>query len=84
MLAKIQGVTRVDKLRTILLMEEDFNFGNKLHISKSMIDAANGNQVIPLDMFASKKNSCVIEVALYRSLFFDIVLQRIQYCFGIL
>ena len=76
MLEKIPGVTLADKLRAILTMEAYFNFGNKLHIGRRMIKAANNNQVIPSDTFGSKNGSCAIEVALCRTLFFDIVRQK--------
>ena len=66
-------VTRVDRLRAILLMEADFNFGNKLHIGRRMIKVVNDNQVIPLDTFRSKNDWCAIEVALCGSLFFNVV-----------
>ena len=37
MIEKLPGVTLVNKLRAILLMETDFNFGNRLIIGKKMV-----------------------------------------------
>ena len=38
MLERIVGLSLVNKLRAILLMEADFNFHNKLILRKRMVD----------------------------------------------
>ena len=73
MLEKIPGITLVDKLRAILLMEADFNFGNKLLLGKRMVQAAEKLNFIPQDNFGSRNNKSAPEVCVCRLLFFDIV-----------
>ena len=73
---KIAGITLVDKLRAILLMEVDFKFISSLYIGKRAMEAAISFNVILSDIFGSKKDSYPIEVPLYRLLFFDIVRQK--------
>ena len=75
MLEKLAGITLVDKLRAILLMEADFNFANSLYIGKRVMEVVTSLNVIPSDLFSSKKDSCPIEVPLCRLLFFDIIRQ---------
>ena len=73
MLEKIPGNTSVEKLRAILLMEADFNFGNKLLFGQRMVKAAEKAKVLPDDSFGSRKNKSSQEFFICRLLFFDIV-----------
>ena len=73
MLEKIPGNTSVEKLRAILLMEADFNFGNKLLFGQRMVKAAEDANALPHDSFGSRKNKNSQEVFICRLLFFDIV-----------
>ena len=52
MLEKIAGVALVNKLRTILLMEADFNFHNKLIFGKHMLQKARLHNLIPDEQYA--------------------------------
>jgi hypothetical protein len=54
MLEKTLGVTLVTKLRTILLMEGDFNAANKIVYGIQMLDNAWGHQLM-LEDFLSRK-----------------------------
>lgn len=76
MIEKIPGVTLVNKLRAILLMEADFNFGNRLILGKNMVKGLEKMKVFPPDSFGSRSNLCSIEVPVCRALFFDVVRQR--------
>ena len=67
MILKAPGVTAVDKLRAILFMEADFNFGNKLIFGHRMMNAAYKSVIGP-EQFAVK-NSTSSDVALCRLLF---------------
>ena len=44
---KKQGVRRLDKLRTIVLLESDFNTGTKLIYNKRMLENARTHNLIP-------------------------------------
>ena len=49
----------VQDLRTINLMEADFNFNNKV-LAKITIEYAEKNNLLPLEKFRSRKAYCVI------------------------
>lgn len=51
MLENIQEVTSADKLRAILLMDADFNFGNNLLFESRMVQTAGAAKVLPDDSF---------------------------------
>jgi hypothetical protein len=72
MLEKQKGVTQVDKLWAILLMEADFNFYNGLMFAKCMMDHAEHNQWIPREIDGGRKNHEAIEVAINCHLITDI------------
>ena len=58
MLEKIAGIALVNKLRAILLMEDNnFNFHNKLIFGKRMLDAARSEGIIPAEQYAAKKST---------------------------
>ena len=65
-------MTLVNKLRAILLMEADFNFGNRLIFGRKWLKGLEQMKVFPPDSFGSRKYSCLIEVPIYRALFFDV------------
>ena len=73
MLEKVPEVTLVDKLRAILLMEADFNFGNRLIFGNKMVESLEAKDVLPQDSFGSRNNLSAIEVPLCRALFFYVV-----------
>ena len=47
MLEKVPGVTLVDKLRDILLMEADFNYGNILLFCSQLVKMIEAKGVLP-------------------------------------
>ena len=53
-LEKRLGVLLVNKLRAILLMEADFNFGNKLLVGRRMMLNAIAHGLIPDEIFSTK------------------------------
>ena len=75
MLEKIPGVTLVDKLRAMLLMEADFNMTNSIYYGERALDSANNQDLITHNTFGSKRISCPIKDHLCRLLFFDMVRQ---------
>jgi len=75
MIENTPGVTLVDKLRDILLMEADFNFGNRLLFSNKMVNDIESKGTIPSDSFA-RSGMCANDIPACRSLFSDIVRQR--------
>jgi hypothetical protein len=74
MLEKTLGVTLVTKLRTILLMEGDFNATNKIVYELRMLQNARNHNLMPEEIF-SKKNRMVDDGTLCKTLFFDITRQ---------
>lgn len=73
-LEKKPGVLLVSKLRAILLMEADFNFGNKLYIGARMI--RNASSDIPRDLYGGVKGRRPEFMALSRRLLTDILRQK--------
>jgi hypothetical protein len=71
MLEKEPGVLKVSKLRAILLLEADYNFGTKLIFAKRMMSSLEEQQKVPQEQFA-RKSHAAIEVALNRRLVSDI------------
>ena len=51
---KIASIALVNKLRTILLMEADFNFHNKLIFGKRTLDQAWANGIIPPEQYSQQ------------------------------
>ena len=62
---KFSGVLKVAKVRAILLLEADYNFGTKLIFTKRMITSLENKNLVPQEQFARKSNKA-IEVALNR------------------
>ena len=70
MLEKISGNCRVDKLRTILLYEADFNMMNK-YIGKTMMKYAEEHDLISTVQYGGRKRRAANGHALNKRLFFD-------------
>jgi len=76
-LKKGKGITPSD-LRTIWLLEADFNAGAKIHWVKRMMNETGiGNGLIPDSQYAKRGNKA-IETALVKVLFFDHIRQNKQ------
>lgn len=75
-LEKKAGVRLVNKLRAILLMEADFNFGNKLLIGHRMLEHASQRSLIPPELYGGIKGKRADTLALSRRLFTDILNQK--------
>ena len=56
MLEKAKGNYRVDKLRTILLYEANFNMNNK-YFGKDMMKAAEAGKILTPEQYGSRKTS---------------------------
>ena len=69
MKCKIPGVTLVNKLRGILLMEADFNFGNRLIFGKKMVKNLEQEKNFTPDSFGNRNNLYAIEVPVCQVLF---------------
>ena len=76
MLEKEKGVCIVDKLRAILLMEADFNFGNKLLFGHRLMKQMENTGDIPAEQHGSRNAHRSIEVALNRRFISDISHQK--------
>ena len=74
MLEKLFCCTLVAKLRTILLMEADFNFSNKLVYGVSMMNNVCSHGHMP-DEIHSEKGETVDDGTLANVLFYDISCQ---------
>ncbi len=74
MLGKTLEVTLVLKLRTILLMEADFNATNKIIYGVRMMRSARDHHLIPEEIF-SKKNRMADDGMLCKTLFYKISCQ---------
>lgn len=72
-LEKKPGVRLVNKLRAILLMEADFNFGNKLFVGSRMIHQVRDH--LPRELYGGVKGRRVEFMALSRRLMADILRQ---------
>ena len=74
MLEKELGNKLISKLRAILLMEADFNFGNKQTYGVHMLDNARKYRIMPEEIF-NERNRMADEGTLARVFFFDLVRQ---------
>jgi hypothetical protein len=72
MLEKIPGCQRIDKLRSILLMEADFNCVNKIVFGSRMLANVRQHGLMPDEIF-SKRNRTAGEGTLSKVLFYDVV-----------
>ena len=71
MIEKMYGCTMVSKLRSILLMEADFNFANKTIFGTRMLGNARKYNLIPEEIF-SERNKTADDGTLTKTLFFDL------------
>jgi hypothetical protein len=74
MLEKIFGCSLITKLRSILLMEGDFNASNKLVYGIGMLEQARKYKIMPEEVF-SERNRLAEDGTLSNILFYDIVQQ---------
>ena len=74
MLEKIFGCSLITKLRSILLMEGDFNASNKLVFGIGMLEQARKYKMMPEEVF-SERNRLAEDGTLSKNLFYDIVRQ---------
>ena len=74
MLEKIFGCSLITKLRSILLMEADFNAANKTIYEVWMLANARKYQLMPEEIF-SKRNRLADDGTLSKVIFYDITRQ---------
>ena len=74
MLEKIFGCALVTKLRSILLMEADFNVTNKIIYGQRMMNTVRKYKLMPKEIF-SEKNRLADDWTLPKVLFYDIIRQ---------
>ena len=75
MLLNKEGMTRVDKLRTIVLFEADFKYMDK-YIGREMMKAAEQNGTMADEQYDSRSGRKAIDQAVNKRLLFDILQQR--------
>ena len=75
MIEKSKGNCRVDKLRTILLYEADYNLMNK-HVGRDMMSKAENALILAKEQYGSRKRKAAITHALNKRLTFDILRQQ--------
>ena len=63
MIEKKKGEINVSKLRTILLMEADFNMGNK-RLGRQLMRHAESEGLLALEQYGSRKNHMAINQGL--------------------
>jgi hypothetical protein len=68
MLEKMLGCALITKLRSILLMEADFNSANKLIYGRRMLDTAHHYKLVPKEVY-SERNQLADDVTLAKVLF---------------
>ena len=76
MIEKKPGVIAVDKLRAILLMEADFNFGNELIFGNRAMQNAEVSEMFRNEMCGGRKRMEATEAGLNRRLFLDTLRQK--------
>ena len=69
-LKNIAGNIKMEKQRSILLIESDFKFRNKLYFRFRMIKQATGNGLVPLQHHGLRYHN-YLEVVLTKTLFND-------------
>ena len=74
MLQKVPGCHLISKLRSILLMEADFNCANKIIYGTRMLNNVRKYGFMPDEVF-SERNRMAEEGSLSKVLFYDIVRQ---------
>ena len=74
MIKKKERIERVDKLRTIALLEADFNFNNKL-LGKTTLMHAEKNDLIAREQYGSRPGKSAIDHAIHKRMTYDILRQ---------
>lgn len=74
MLENLQGCTLISKLRSILLMEADFNTANKLIYEVRMMHNVRAHNLMPDEIF-SERNRTADDGTLSKVLFYDLLRQ---------
>ena len=74
MLHKKEDVDLVTKLRTITLLEADFNFNNKV-LGRATINHAEKNNLIAKEQYGSRPGKQAIDHAVHKALTYDIIRQ---------
>lgn len=74
MLENLQGCTLISKLRSILLMEADFNTANKLIYGVRMMHNVRAHNLMPDEIF-SERNRTADDGTLSKVLFYDLLRQ---------
>jgi hypothetical protein len=74
MLEKLMGVTLMNKLQAILLMDAEFNAANKTIFGEHLLDNVQKYKQMPEEIF-SEKNCLADDRSLSKTLFYDIVRQ---------
>ena len=72
MLEKKQGDISVSKLRTLLLLEVDYNVINKIIFNTRLIPTLEAEDMIPREIMGSRKGMWAIQVALNKKLLANI------------
>ena len=75
MLLKKEGVIQVDKLRTIVLFEANFNYMNKF-IGRTVMRTAERNNSLAEEQYGSQTGRKAIDQAINKRLYFDIIRQH--------
>lgn len=74
MIQKKALVDLITKLRTITLLEADFNFNNKV-LGRTTLQHAERNNLFPNEQYGSRKNKSAIDHATHKKLTYDIIRQ---------
>ena len=74
MIHKKAGVNLVTKLRTIALLEADFNFNNKI-LGRTTLKHAEDNELIAKEQYGSRPGKCSIDHAIHKRITYDIIRQ---------
>jgi hypothetical protein len=77
MIPKSTASLRVDKLRTLLLLDPEFNQNNKI-LGRNLMSHAEASAQMPVEQYGSRKKHRAIEAALNRVLTWDIWRQKRQ------
>ena len=75
MIKKKAGDADVSALRSIVLLEADYNFNNKI-LGKRAMQRAESSQLLALEQYRSRKKKMVIDQALHKKLTYDIICQH--------
>ena len=72
---KKAGISRIDKMRTIMLMDGEFNMNNKF-LGKVMMERAEDNRGLADEQYGSRKKRSSIVAALNKRLSYDVLRQK--------